>query len=164
MPMKIKGLVLIIIIACLSLLLAGQEAAVPQDESFDPLDLYEPSLPILDGSMIYEIITDIQTPRERGLEQDSARVVEKMGWKVQLFSTTDFYEADSLYLKAVDDFIDQEVVKEFNSPYYKIRVGNCTTREAAEELLKRAANLNYRDAWIIRTPVKTEEKLFLYTY
>jgi len=56
------------------------------------------------------------------------------------------------------------VVKEFNSPYYKIRVGNCTTREAAEELLKRAANLNYRDAWIIRTPVKTEEKLFLYTY
>ena len=80
--MKIKGLVLIIIIACLSLLLAGQEAAVPQDESFDPLDLYEPSLPILDGSMIYEIITDIQTPRERGLEQDSARVVSALGDKL----------------------------------------------------------------------------------
>ena len=140
-------------------------AVVEQDESFDPLDLYEPSLPILDGSMIYEIITDIKEPSATDrLDRDSARVVEKMGWKVQIYSTTDFYQADTLFLKAVEDFIDQEPVKEFNSPYYKIRVGNCSTREQAEELLDRAIELKYREAWIIRTPVKTEEKLFLYIY
>jgi len=152
-----------IIALCLPLM--AQKPAVEMDESFNPLDLYEPSLPILDGSMIYEIITDIQEPSAADrIDRDSARVVEKMGWKVQLYSSTDFYQADTLFLKAVDDFIDQEVVKEFNSPYYKIRVGNCTTREEAEKLLERAIELNYRDAWIIRTSVKTKEKLFLYSY
>lgn len=148
----------------------AQIPAVEQDESFNPLDLYEPSLPILDGSMIYEIITDIKEPsantqRERldQRERDSTQTVEKMGWKVQIFSSTDFYQADTLFLKAVEDFIDQEVVKVFNSPYYKIRVGNCNTREAAEILMDRALDLKYREAWIIRTPVKTEEKL-LYMY
>jgi DNA/RNA-binding domain of Phe-tRNA-synthetase-like protein len=90
------------------------------------------------------------------------RIVEKTGWKVQLFSTTDFYKADTVYFQAVDDFIDEEVVKVFNSPNYKIRVGNCTTRESAEELLRRALDLKYRDAWIIRTSVKVEERLILY--
>jgi len=149
----------------------AQTSDVEQDESFNPRDLYEPSLPILDGSMIYEIITDIKEPSAETQrewrdqrERDSTLTVEKMGWKVQIFSSTDFYQADSLFLKAVEDFIDQEVVKVFNSPYYKIRVGNCSTREAAEDLMDRALNLKYREAWIIRTPVKTEEKLLLYMY
>lgn len=153
-----------IIFLVLWLPLPAQEGAVEQDESFDPLNLYEPSLPILDGSLIYEIITDIREPAPADREmRDSARVVEKMGWKVQLFSTVDFYEADSVYLKAVEDFIDQEVVKVFNSPYYKIRVGNCVNRRSAEELLKQALELQYRDAWIIRTAIKVEERLLFYS-
>ncbi|MGC9363910.1 MAG: SPOR domain-containing protein [Fidelibacterota bacterium] len=153
-----------IIFLVLWLPLLAQEGAVEQDESFDPLNLYEPSLPILDGSLIYEIITDIREPAPADREmRDSARVVEKMGWKVQLFSTVDFYEADSVYLKAVEDFIDQEVVKVFNSPYYKIRVGNCVNRQSAEELLKQALELHYRDAWIIRTAIKVEERLLFYS-
>lgn len=157
---RLYGIVLI----ALGLPLLAQETPPPQDESFDPLKLAEPSLPILDGSLIYEIITDIREPAPVDrLPRDTARVVEKMGWKVQLFSTVDFYEADSLYLKAVADFIDQEVLKVFNSPYYKIRVGNCPNRQAAERLLSRALDLQYRDAWIIRTPIRVEERLLLYS-
>jgi hypothetical protein len=149
--------------ACLLLLLFisgfAQDNIIEQDESFDPLELYEPSLPILDGSLIYEIITDIrQTTAAERANLDTARIVEKMGWKVQLFSTTDFYRADTVYNQAAADFFDQDVVKLFNSPYYKIRVGNCTSREQAEELLNRAIDLKYRDAWIIRTTIKTEER------
>ena len=147
----------------ISLSAVAQNERVPQDESFDPLNLYEPSLPILDGSMIYEIITDIrQSTAAEWADRDTARIVEKMGWKVQLFSTTDFYHADTVYYQAVEDFLDQDVSKVFNSPYYKIRVGNCTTREQAEALLNRAIDLKYRDAWIIRTMVKTEERMITY--
>ncbi len=154
---------LALFLICIFVPVFAQDVGVEQDESFDPLDLYEPSLPILDGSLIYEIITDIQPATAAGrADRDTARVVEKMGWKVQLFSTMDFYLADTVYYKAVEDFIDQDVVKDFNSPYYKIRVGNCTTREQAEELLNRAIDLRYRDAWIIRTTVKTEEKMIFY--
>ncbi|MCD6440705.1 MAG: hypothetical protein J7L86_02810 [Candidatus Marinimicrobia bacterium] len=155
-----KRILIVLIISGMSFLMA-QERMADQDESFDPLNLHEPSLPILDGSMIYEIITDIKEPDER-LCRDTVRIVEKTGWKVQLFSTTDFYKADTVYFQAVDDFIEEEVVKVFNSPNYKIRVGNCTTRESAEELLRRALDLKYRDAWIIRTSVKVKERLILY--
>jgi len=143
-------------------LLPAQNQIPPQDESFDPLQLHEPSLPFLDGSMIYEIITDIKEPGEEAQDSDTLRVVKKMGYKVQLFSTTDFFKADTIYQKAVNDFIEQEVVKVFNSPYYKIRLGNCVTREEAEALLNRALTLKYRDAWIIRTPIKTEERYISY--
>lgn len=144
-------------------LLLAQNQIPPQDESFDPLQLHEPSLPFLDGSMIYEIITDIKEPGEKAVQDsDTLRVVKKMGYKVQLFSTTDFFKADTIFQKAVNDFIDQEVVKVFNSPYYKIRLGNCVTREEAEILLNRALTLKYRDAWIIRTPIKTEERFISY--
>jgi hypothetical protein len=106
---------------------------------------------------------DIKEPSAGDLiRRDSLRVVEKIGWKVQLFSTTDFYQADTVYFQAIDDFIEQDVVKVFNSPYYKIRLGNCSTRAAAEDLLDRALNLKYRDAWIIRTAVKIEERLIFY--
>jgi len=153
---------LISILVLFNLLLA-QNQIPPQDESFDPLQLHEPSLPFLDGSMIYEIITDIKEPGEKEAQNsDTLRVVKKMGYKVQLFSTTDFFKADTIYLKAVNDFIDQDVVKDFNSPYYKIRLGNCITREEAEALLNRALALRYRDAWIIRTPIKTEERFISY--
>ena len=160
-----KKRLFVILILALWAPLWAQTSDIEQDESFNPRDLYEPSLPILDGSMIYEIITDIKEPSaETQRERDSTQTVEKMGWKVQIFSSTDFYQADTLFLKAVEDFIDQEVVKVFNTPYYKIRVGNCSTREEAEALLDRALDLKYREAWIIRTPVKTEEKLLLYMY
>lgn len=157
-----KYYLLISVLVLFNLLLA-QDSLLPQDESFDPLQLHEPSLPILDGSMIYEIITDIKEPGgQEGGQTDTLRVVEKMGYKVQLFSTTDFFKADTVYHKAVNDFNGQEVVKVFNSPYYKIRLGNCITREEAEALLNQALTLKYRDAWIIRTPVKTEERLISY--
>jgi hypothetical protein len=152
-----------ILILVLFNLLSAQDQIPPQDESFDPLQLHEPSLPFLDGSMIYEIITDIKAPGvKETADSDTSRVVKKMGYKVQLFSTTDFFKADTIYLKAVHDFIDQDVVKDFNSPYYKIRLGNCVTREEAEALLNRALALRYRDAWIIRTPIKTEEHYITY--
>ena len=161
--MMMKKQLFWLLIICLLSPLFAQEPMAEQDESFDPLDLHEPSLPILDGSLIYEIITDIKEPSAGDrIGLDTLRVVEKMGWKVQLFSTTDFYLADTVYFQAIDDFIEQDVVKIFNSPYYKIRLGNCTTREEAEDLLNRALDLKYRDAWIIRTAVKTEERLIFY--
>ena len=68
----------------------AQEQIIEQDESFDPMDLNEPPMPLTDKTMIYEIITDIDekltTPRSI---VDSLHVVEKMGWKVQIFSSDD---------------------------------------------------------------------------
>jgi hypothetical protein len=75
-----------------------------------------------------------------------------------VFSTSDYFLADSIYHEIRSQFGDSTVEKVFNLPYYKIRIGNCATREEAERLLVRAQELGYRDAWVIRTQVKLAVK------
>jgi len=151
--MRIKTTAILVILLTAGLLAQAQVA--PQDESFNPVVLKEPPLPMLDNTLIYEIATDLKTPAAKPqAPADSVEYVEKMGWKVQVFSTSDFFLADSIHRKAQCQFENIEVEKVFNLPYYKIRVGNCITREEAERLLSRAQELHYPDAWVIRTQIK----------
>jgi hypothetical protein len=156
-----KKHLIFIIVGLLNCSISAQDSIPEQDESFDPLQLNESFLPFMDGSMIYEIITGMEV-RPYSNEVDSVKVVEKMGWKVQVFSTDDFYKADTVYKELVGVFGDKEVEKVFNAPYYKIRVGNCVVRENAEKLLNQITDLGYQNAWIIRTNVKVKGKVFSY--
>lgn len=148
---------LILILSLYGWLLA-QDKLPPQDESFDPAVLREPTLPLLDKTLIAEIVTDLQPISPANPANDTLQVVEKTGWKVQIFSTSDFFLADSIYRQALGRFAGLEVEKVFDLPYYKIRVGNCQTREEAEKLLTRAQELRYFDAWVIRTRIRVTEK------
>lgn len=159
---KIKITAILIIFEAIGLL--AQNGIAPQDESFDPAVLKEPPLPIMDNTLIYEIATDLQPPtvKPQNTPSDSAIYVEKMGWKIQVFSTSDYFLADSVYQKAQRKFENIAVEKVFNLPYYKIRVGNCVTREEAERLLSRALELNFPDAWVVRTQIRINAKTDIY--
>jgi len=156
--MKNKAIVVLILLSFACLL--AQENIAPQDESFDPGVLKEPPLPMLDNTLIYEVVTDLKPLAKPPVNNaaDSIVYIEKMGWKVQVFSTSDYFLADSIYHEIRSKFGDSTVEKVFNLPYYKIRIGNCATREEAERLLVRAQELGYRDAWVIRTQVKLAVK------
>jgi hypothetical protein len=144
-------------------ILLGQEEIAPQDEQFNPNQLREQPLPFMDGSMIYEIITSGNVPLiPEEFRADSVQIIEKLGWKVQVFATKDFFEADSVFQWTKNQFPEQETEKVFNSPYYKIRVGNCTTRAGAEQLLDEAVQRNFRNAWIVKTTIHVREKTIQY--
>ena len=168
--MRIKTSVVLLILCCApgwvmqsGRELCAQDKIAPQDESFDPTILKEPPLPMLDNTLIYEVVTDLKTPAAKvSTPDDSVQYVEKMGWKVQVFSTSDFFLADSIYREAVLKFGNEEVEKVFNLPYYKIRIGNCLTREDAERFLTRAQAIKYPDAWVIRTQIKVRVKADIY--
>ncbi len=154
-----KKLIYLMLVFILSGIGFAQYDLPGQDESFDPLELAEPALPFMDGTMIYEIITDTdQSMRTRHARLDSLKTVETMGWQIQVFSTRDFFLADSVYQKARQSFPDDEVDKVFNSPYYKIRIGSFINREDAEGLLSNAVRFGYVNSWIIHTKVKVKEK------
>jgi len=135
----------------------------PQDETFNPSTLNEPSLPLLDGTVVQEIISDIAAPvTSNRVMGDSMTTIEKTGWKVQAFITNDFDRADSVFRKLITNFPPEDVEKAFYSPYYKIRIGNCQTREEAERMLRRVENLGFREAWIIQTKIKSKERIISY--
>ena len=134
----------------------SQETVPEQYEKFDPLTLNDPFLPIANGTMIHEIFTEIKP--DHYTEADSLRYIEQMGWKVQVLSIKDGVKADSILQKLNDIFGPKNTQMIWTPPYWKIRVGNCTTRMEAERLLDRVKDLGYERAWIIQSRVRIQEK------
>ena len=83
-------------------------------------------------------------------------VVKVPGYRIQIAALEDQGKAMEIQKEAMLKFTE-DVYLIFDSPYYKIRVGNCVTRREAEELQKKAVRLGFLDAWIIRTMVEKRE-------
>jgi hypothetical protein len=138
--------------------LMGQEK-ITQNEEFDPFTLNEPPISFMHEAKIYEIISDSRDYSKSDYFLESYREIEQDGWKIQLYSTKNYYEADSLEKLAKQYFPDENVEKIFNAPYYKIRMGNCSRREEAEQLRQAAVRRQFNNAWIIPTRIKVKEKI-----
>jgi hypothetical protein len=83
---------------------------------------------------------------------DTSEDAMTQGWRVQLGALQSQVQASEEMLNAQEAF-DEDIYLVFDAPLYKIRVGDCLTRERAEDLLSRAIRARYRDAWIIPTDV-----------
>jgi hypothetical protein len=72
-----------------------------------------------------------------------------MIYRIQLFTTKELAKATAVRDEAVVDF-GEEVRVDFETPYYKVRVGAYATAREAEPLLNEARRLGYRGAWAVR--------------
>jgi cell division protein FtsN len=50
----------------------------------------------------------------------------------------------------------ESVYVEYVYPYYKVRVGDCSTRAEAERLRQKAISLGYSDAFLVPTTITTK--------
>lgn len=155
-----KKLILCLLLMILTSLLKAQIIA-EQNEEFDPLTLNEPPISFLKEAKIYEIISENRDFSQAGFSETEVREIERDGWKIQLISTKNYYVADSLKKAAQKYFPEEEIVTIFNSPYYKIRLGNCNRRIDAENLHKQAIRHRFNNAWIIPTRIKVKEKTII---
>ena len=74
---------------------------------------------------------------------------QAMLYRIQLFTSKNMAEAVSVRNEAALDF-DLEARVDFETPYYKVRLGSFATPQEAEASLKRARQLGYRGAWAVR--------------
>ncbi|NOY78789.1 MAG: SPOR domain-containing protein [Calditrichaeota bacterium] len=88
---------------------------------------------------------------------ESVKETVKMvpGYRIQIAALSNQEEAMDIRKDAMLKFANQEVYLIFDPPYYKIRVGDFLTRYDAEKLQKEAIKMGYKDAWIVRTRVKS---------
>lgn len=137
-----KVLIFLIIIQTF---LTGQKENPRFDESFDPSVLKEPDirLPII-------LRPNEPLPREF-LPTQTDTIID--GFRVQVISTQDFNQANTLLSALLQEF-GTEMYIIFDSPYYKLRVGNFRSRGSAEKAKQRIIELGHKTAWIIRTKVR----------
>ncbi|HKJ68464.1 MAG TPA: SPOR domain-containing protein [bacterium] len=127
------------------------------DESFDPLKLKEPKSTLFKEHSQQEVARQIasDTTGLQPVQQESEG--QQMGYRVQLILTPNYQEADSMLSKVRDMFAGEaNAYWVYDSPNYKIQIGDCQTRNAAEQLKQQAQRQGFRFSWVVPSTINPE--------
>jgi len=119
---------------------------------FDPLSLEGPS---------YLVVKPVPKGKGTGEEGGVAAIKEEGGrvahYRVQVFATTYLDQAEE-FAQRVRGKIEGKVYIQYESPLYKVRVGDCSTEEEANQLLQKISQAGFPHPWIVRVPVSRGEE------
>lgn len=131
---------------------------VQLDESFDPLSLPDDShikFPERKEDKDSDYLIEVKKTKP-GIV-DTLELLKKtvLGYRVQIYATKDREQAYLLKDEATKIFNKDSinVYLVFNEPYYKIRIGDCKSREEANQLKNLARQRGYTNAWIVKSQV-----------
>ena len=97
---------------------------------------------------------DDSTSFDLVLKADSTKYISE-GYRVQILATRYFEYADSLAI-SISSKVNDSVYVEFETPNYKVRVGDFIYRDSAELLQKELLKMGYKTAWILRTRITAQ--------
>ena len=83
--------------------------------------------------------------------QDSVVVESEptQGYRIQIFATGNFDEANAMRQTAVQRLTEDSVYVVFDPPVYKVRVGDFRTRIEANQRLGVISAMGFADAWVV---------------
>lgn len=147
---------------------AGGDLSATVDESFDPLSLNDDDLHFPDNGVVNPGGNDSGDRDNSGTSSSSGNDAapqnqEVDGYRVQLFATRDIDKATRQKKEVEFSFARDgdpvAVYIEFNSPIWKVRVGDCRDRESAQVLQQRARDRGYEGAFIVKARVNSHPQL-----
>ncbi|KAA3631564.1 MAG: SPOR domain-containing protein [Calditrichaeota bacterium] len=121
---------------------------LPQDKTVIPLEFPKAGEitgkitltdEVTDDDSLYTTVTNIP---------DEIDSLNSQAYRIQLFSSKVYGESRKAK-KVADEIFDRPVFMDYEVPYYKIRVGNFSDREKAEEYALRAKSAGYSNAWVV---------------
>ena len=130
---------------------AGQPVPSNQmDESFDPLTLHDEDL-VIEGEKT--TATEPLHPAEVTLPEEKNVPENKLvdGFRIQIISTKSLENATRAKQIASEQFSDLNLrfYLDFDSPYYKVRMGDFQTREEAQKIRDIVRLRGYPKAWTV---------------
>ncbi len=131
--------------------LVEQPTAGRWNEDFDPLSLDDAKIDLKPPSRSMDV-ADINQILRSGAGDTTAERIQVRGFRVQLISTRTEEEARSVMRNAVISF-SHPVYREYDNPYYKIRVGDFLSRYEASKVQAEAIELGFHEAWVVRAMV-----------
>jgi hypothetical protein len=116
----------------------------------DRVDVFEET-PVSESEVPVESVEAIQEP-PRTEEAIGDSIATGPGYRVQVFATGSL-EAAKSFEAEVETRLGVAAYLQRIDGMYKVRVGDCRSRQQAEELLQRCRTGGYRDAWIVSSEV-----------
>ena len=137
-----------------------KDTSTKMDEKFDPLSVPlddKVNIPEKSIKNVHVNSMPLDKPDLKPTIMDTSAMMEKKinGFRIQIFATQDREQAYLLKEEALQIFgkSDINVYIEFDAPYYKIRVGDCSNREDAGNVKNIARNKGYNKAWVVKAIV-----------
>jgi len=128
----------------------GQTPPPPPEsmrQEVDRVDVFEET-PVTEGAFVVESVE----PVEEITEAEADSVASGPGYRVQLFASGEQENAKT-YEMEVEMRLGIATYLEYLDGMYKVRVGDCRTRQEAENLRDQCRAAGYQDAWIVSTVV-----------
>jgi len=165
---------LVLCIAVAAVVLSCSKAAVdrtPQDEETGAAgQTYDPLASKIDRQVVPEVypiqITAVPEAGDSLLsplpvsydeyDSTSSQVSPTEVYRVQIFTSRLYAEANRERALA-DEIFNLPVHLDYEVPYYKLRVGDFTTRDEAEDMVSEIRAIGYRNAWVARVIQRIHE-------
>lgn len=128
------------------------------DESFDPMSLNDDDI-VIGPETSANQTASTGPAKETVVDAKDPRKKEINGFRVQLLATSNIETASLSEQEATDRFdkLGHHTYLLFEAPLYKVRIGDCRTRELAETLRELAIDNGYNGAFIVKTKVIVED-------
>ncbi len=133
---------------------AGAEGLI--NENFNPLILNDDDLTVKKDTSA-EVKSDYSESFMSKMEDSTTGEKIVNGYRVQICAVSDKEVARDTQREAILKFLENTYLI-YDSPYYKVRIGDCTTRFEADKLQKLAIDKGFNDAWVVKTKVKMHHK------
>ncbi|MBN2030497.1 SPOR domain-containing protein [bacterium] len=154
-------IIVLLLLSCSASQFGWQEGPVTgENESSGYIEDFDP-LTLNDDDIVIEPVDRTepsQNPSRSELETPSSPLPgneEEMiqGYRVQLLISRDEELATEAKKRAIFQFPEVDVYMVFETPYYKIRIGDCLTEKEAEQLMNEAIRKGYDDAWRVQSKI-----------
>ena len=110
--------------------------------------------------VIINNVLDDSTSFESVISLDSVQSVIE-GYRVQVLATRYFERADSFAI-IMKNTVSDSVYVDFETPNYKVRIGDFIKRESAESLQQDLVQMGYNSAWILRSRINSQASRIKY--
>ena len=110
--------------------------------------------------VIINNVLDDSTSFESVILLDSVQSVIE-GYRVQVLATRYFERADSFAI-IMKNTVSDSVYVDFETPNYKVRIGDFIERELAESLQQDLVQMGYNSAWILRSRINSQASRIKY--
>jgi len=110
--------------------------------------------------VIINNVLDDSTSFESVISLDSVQSVTE-GYRVQVLATRYFERADSFAI-IMKNTVSDSVYVDFETPNYKVRIGDFIERESAESLQQDLVQMGYNSAWILRSRINSQASRIKY--
>ena len=110
--------------------------------------------------VIINNVLDDSTSFESVISLDSVQSVIE-GYRVRVLATRYFERAHSFAI-IMKNTVSDSVYVDFETPNYKVRIGDFIERESAESLQQDLVQMGYNSAWILRSRINSQASRIKY--